>query len=77
MNFKKRGWKAYKKSRHLIIYTEKIDKAWKEIEISATIDVGTFVPCFRNEEGWVEYPDWARNRDRMIERVVKKFPLKK
>ena len=59
------------------IYAEKFKGIWKRIEINAKIDYGTFVPCFKDEDEWKDYPDWAQNRDLIIERVTKKFPPKK
>jgi hypothetical protein len=72
-----RGWKFYKKGYDKIIYSEKINGLWKHIEIDAKIDFGTFVPCFRNSEDWKEYPDWAQNRRVIIDRIERKFRLKK
>ncbi len=72
----KRGWKVYKKTRHLIIYAEKINGNWCQIDVEAEIDYGTFVPLFRDETQWTEYPIWAQNRDIIINRIVEKFPLK-
>ncbi len=72
----KRGWKFRKESYKKIIYKEKIDKVWKEIEIEARIDIGTFVPCFKSEEEWENYPNWAHHRDIIINRIEKKFPPK-
>ncbi|WP_299272910.1 hypothetical protein [uncultured Psychroserpens sp.] len=72
----KRGWKFYKKNHKKIIYSEKIKGTWKHIEIDAEIDYGTFVPCFKNEENWTDYPDWAQNRNVIMDRIKEKFPLK-
>jgi hypothetical protein len=72
----KRGWKFCKKSYNKIIYSEKISTRWQHIEIDARINIGTFEPIFKNEEDWKNYPNWAQNRDLIINCIIKKYPLK-
>lgn len=72
----KRGWKVYKKSRHIIIYAEKINGSWQRIDVDAKIDIGTFIPCFKDEKEWESYPEWAQNRNVIMDRIKEKFPLK-
>lgn len=73
---KELGWKVYKKNYKEIVYSEKIDGKWKSIIVDAQINIGTFEPNFKSESEWLSYPKWAQDRNQIIERVVKRYPLK-
>ncbi|ARV09328.1 hypothetical protein BTO05_06630 [Winogradskyella sp. PC-19] len=70
------GWKAYKKNYKEITYSEKIDEKWYHIKIDADINIGTFEPKFKSESEWLSYPEWAHHREKVIERVKMRYPLK-
>ncbi|MFK8059428.1 MAG: hypothetical protein AB8B78_04980 [Polaribacter sp.] len=74
---KRLGWKSKKISHNKIIYSEKINEKWEEIEILREYEGGSFYPKFKEINNWVSYPKWAQNRDKIIERVSKRFPNKK
>ncbi len=74
---KKIGWKAIKESHDVILYLEKIDNEWKQIEIHRAYANGTFFPDFKNENDWKDYPVWAQDRATITKRVLKRFPRKK
>ncbi|PQJ78450.1 hypothetical protein [Polaribacter porphyrae] len=73
----KLGWKVQKFNRDKIIYSEKINNKWESIDIRAGFDIGTFVVHFENKTDWKEYPEWAQDRNLVIERVLLRFPKKK
>lgn len=73
---KKLGWKAYKKSYKEITYSELIDGKWHSIIVDAHINVGTFEPNFKSEADWGSYPEWAQDRKKIMERVIKRYPMK-
>lgn len=73
---KELGWKAYKKSYKEITYSEMIDGKWQSIIVDAHINVGTFEPNFKSETDWLSYPEWAHDRNKIMERVIKRYPLK-
>lgn len=70
------GWKVRKESHKKIIYAEKINGKWNEIQIEAHINIGTFEPLFRTKDVWYEYPAWAQDRHTIMKRVTQQFPLK-
>lgn len=73
----KLGWKAYKKDTKTFIYSEKLNGKWDEILIDRAYELGSFYPDFKSKEDWKEYPNWAQNRDLIINRVLIRFLKKK
>ena len=73
----KQGWKVFRKGRDEIFYMQKISDKWQGIEIAGEILIGKigFVIYLKTEEEWLEYPNWARNRAEIIERIKIEFPL--
>lgn len=71
-------WRVRNLGRDIISYQEKINGEWKKIEIDGEILMGekSKVLYFKSEKKWSEYPEWAKNRAKIIERVKLKFPEK-
>ena len=70
------GWKANKKNYKEITYSERIDGKWQHIKVDADITIGTFEPKFKSKSEWLSYPEWAQDREKIIERVQKRYPIK-
>ncbi|THD67427.1 hypothetical protein E7Z59_07125 [Robertkochia marina] len=72
----KRGWRTKSSGRDNIIYQEKIENEWKGIEIQGEMLVGrkSKVLYFNSEKEWKRYPEWAQNRNQIIERIKMEWP---
>lgn len=70
------GWRAYKKAHNTFIYGEKYQNSWREIEIHRAyrFHYGGFYIDFKDRDSWKEYPNWAQDRDKIVERVISLFP---
>ncbi|MEM6687077.1 MAG: hypothetical protein AAF617_14950, partial [Bacteroidota bacterium] len=72
----KRGWRTRSLGRDDFSYQQKIDNEWKEITIEAELLVGKIsrVIYFKAVENWSDYPEWAQDRDEIIQRIKIEYP---
>ncbi|WP_074407645.1 hypothetical protein [Aquimarina megaterium] len=70
------GWNAYRSGRDGITYTQKVNGKWKRIEIDGEMLTGkiSHVIYLKPEKQWTEYPEWAQNRTKIINRIKLKYP---
>jgi hypothetical protein len=76
----KQGWRTRPKGRDTISYQQRFRGKWKSIEIDGELlSVGKKINViyFKSQEKWVEYPEWAQNRKRIIQRVKMNYPPEK
>ena len=71
------GWRTRPLGRDNILYQEKIEGEWKGIKIDGELLLHGKVSriiYFKTDSEWVEYPKWARDRKKIIQRVKINYP---
>lgn len=74
-----RGWRTQPLERDSIVYQEFINNQWESIEIEGERKKWgkRKILYLKSEEDWESYPDWARNRRKIVGRIKKNYPPKR